>query len=450
MYQSKYFYDKQIRRYLLQVQRMFSGFNVVNGKTNDGKTKFRLVPCVYADMTRLGATYLNNNSENVLNSAPLITYHVTDFQPMPEYRHNPTFEGNSHFTKKQKDEQGSYINKPGKKYTVTQLMPVPFSAMINVDIWTTSLEQKLELLEQITVWFNPGFDFLVSSSPMDMGRKCNIDLENIAWTSRSVPQGASSEIDVMTLTFKLYPIFITTPSKIKRQTLIHTVNTNVHLGDGDMLDKTLDDILNSNNIETTTVTVTPSGYDLNVFKDSGQYYARLESPEGYGSWNEVFSMYGEVVENETNIKIRKTDDFDDESNDIYATYQETNDPQIIQLEFDVDTFNSTTLDPVHKIINPNSGIPSSAEAGSRYLLGDDITIPDWGINASIWDIIEFDGVNWNIVFDASESNTPQYIINLSKMDLYEFVPEDKIWIASVLGTYKEGFWLFDVQKIADC
>lgn len=453
---SEYFYDKQIRRYLLQVIRMFSGFSVFNGKNSNGENSYKMIPCTYADMTRLGATYLSNNSQNMLNSAPMMAVHITDFQPLPEYRHTPHYEGNSRFTQKQQDSNGNYINKPAKKYHIQQLMPVPFTMSINLDIWTTSTDQKLEVLEQLFVWFNPGYEFLVNCSPFDMGRVCNIELENIQWTSRSVPESTSVEIDVATLTFKLYPIFISSPGKIKRQTLIHSVNTNIHVGNSEeVLTNSLDDIFTNNNIETSNIIVTPTGYNLNVYKDSnsnnGDYYAQLVHPEGYGSWENLFDTYGEVVENETYLKIRQSSDADDDTHDIYATYELTNDDTVVKLNFDVDTFRPTTLEPVDKIINPNNGIPSTASMGSRYLIGDDITISDWGINAKMWDIVEMDSSGiWFVSFDSQGENDVQYIKNLKKMDLYVFLPEDREWIAAIQGVYKEGHWLFDIQKIESC
>ena len=444
-----YFYDKQIRRYLLQAIRLFSGFKVDNGKKN-GRTTYKMVPCTYADMTRLGATYLNNNSSNVLNSAPMLTVHITDLQPLTEYRHTPHYEGRSHFTEKQRDENGNYINKPAAKYTVNQLMPVPFTMTINVDIWTSSTEQKHELLEQILVWFNPGFEFRVNSSPVDMGNVSNIELENIQYTSRSVPQGTATEIDVATLTFKIYPVMLSTPAKIRRQRLIQTVYTGLNVDNDNLLVNTLDDVFNQEGITLEPVVVTPSGYDLEITKAGGQFYAKLAHPSGYGNWNDLFKLYGAVEEGVTNIRISQTNDPENNDKLVYGTFFYTDDPEVLRLEFDTDTFHSTTMAPVHAIVNPNNGVPSYAEAGTRLLLAYDIENPSlWGgLEAHTWDIIEtVDGTIWHVAFDASDAidGEEQFVVNLKKMDLYKFTHGE--WISAVLGRYKEGFWSFDVEKI---
>ena len=52
-----YWYDAQIRRYLTQFMRIFSGFKVSEG-VRDGSTYYNRVPVRYADMQRMVLTYL--------------------------------------------------------------------------------------------------------------------------------------------------------------------------------------------------------------------------------------------------------------------------------------------------------------------------------------------------------------------------------------------------------
>ena len=53
-----HFYDEQIRRYVLQFVRMFSGFSVKTGKKmNDGVSDYYMrVPARYGDVSRMAAT----------------------------------------------------------------------------------------------------------------------------------------------------------------------------------------------------------------------------------------------------------------------------------------------------------------------------------------------------------------------------------------------------------
>ena len=53
----QHFYDNQIRRYILQFIRMFSGFTVKTGsKMDDGTTDYYIrVPSRYGDVSRMAA-----------------------------------------------------------------------------------------------------------------------------------------------------------------------------------------------------------------------------------------------------------------------------------------------------------------------------------------------------------------------------------------------------------
>jgi len=326
---------------------------------------------------------------------------------------------------------------------------------LNVDVWTTSTDQKMELLEQILVWYNPGFEFRVNSTSIDMGNVANIQLENIQWTSRSVPQGTSTEIDVMTLTFRIFPVFVSSPAKIRKQTKIHSIYNNLTItsssSDDDLLSNSLNDIFERNNFVLEPVVVTPSGYELEITKKNNSYYAKLRGAAGYGIWDDVFDIYGKVDEGVTNFRIAQTNDPENLDKFIYGTFFYTPDPKEIQLEFDIDTFSSPTLEPVNAIINPNTPTLPTIPEACRFLIAYDIEDPSrWGgIMASQWDIIETidGGITWNVVFSASTHENEEYVVNLTKNDLYKF--SDHEWISAVSGVYAEGYWAFDIEKISE-
>ena len=114
-------------------------------------------------------------------------------------------------------------------------MPVPYLLTINVDIWTSNTDQKLQLIEQIGVLFNPTINLYTNDNPLDWSRLTHLEMTNISWTSRSVPVGVDDPIDVATLTFQM-PIFINPPARVERMNIInniigriHTVDTNTNL-----------------------------------------------------------------------------------------------------------------------------------------------------------------------------------------------------------------------------
>ena len=106
------------------------------------------------------------------------------------------------------DEEGQeYLNYEGKNYTVERLMPTPYKLTFNVDIWSTNTDMKLQILEQILVLFNPSLELQTTDNYIDWTSLTAVMLDSVTWSSRSVPVGVDSEIDVSTLTFST-PIYI--------------------------------------------------------------------------------------------------------------------------------------------------------------------------------------------------------------------------------------------------
>ena len=55
----QFFYDDQIRRFLLQFTRMFSNFQVEYGRDNTGAPTLTRVPIRYGDASRQAATIIS-------------------------------------------------------------------------------------------------------------------------------------------------------------------------------------------------------------------------------------------------------------------------------------------------------------------------------------------------------------------------------------------------------
>jgi hypothetical protein len=148
----QHFYDGQLRRYLIQVIRLLSNFVV---KYSDG-TLVR-VPVLYGDQDKQAATIINQNSENSLgSSAPRIAVYISDLDLARDRLGDSTYVGKLNIRERDIDQDtGTYNYSQGNNYTVERLMPTPFDLSLKVDIWTTSTDQKLQILEQILTLFNP-------------------------------------------------------------------------------------------------------------------------------------------------------------------------------------------------------------------------------------------------------------------------------------------------------
>ena len=113
----QYFYDKQIRRYIQQFIRLFSGFSVQMGKNKEsGLPVFHKVPVRYGDINRMAAHITRENSENIMNTVPFISCYVTNLNLIPERRtYQDHVDKVQVYEKKYDQTTGEYKNEKGKR-----------------------------------------------------------------------------------------------------------------------------------------------------------------------------------------------------------------------------------------------------------------------------------------------------------------------------------------------
>ena len=454
---AQFWYDQQIRRYLLQFVRIFNGFQIQSGQKNAGGSSsqvYRTVPMRYADMSRMVAHVLRGNTENALNSTPFMTCHVANLNVARERRHDPKLISSQQIQERKYDSlNDQYTAELGNTYTVDRYMPVPYDLTINVDIWSSNTEQKLQILEQILTLFNPTVEIQANTNPLDWTNITVVELIDIQWSSRSVPQGVDSQLDISTLIFQV-PIWINPPAKVKKQSIIHSIINRIHLDDNltDLeYDKNMQDFFEQfSNLE--EIVVTPQDAQINVTGNTVSLLNAHGINEGY-SWKEFFEQYGEFQASTSKLKLRRSENIEDSTQDIVGTiaYNPTNDNQLI-FTIDSATLPTNTQNAVLKIIDPQKNYPGDGtlagqQAGQRYLIINDINqgSQNWGtVVASANDIIEFDGIQWQVSFDASvNGSTVQYVTNTATNFQYKWTGTE--WIDTYQGTYKPGYWILNLS-----
>lgn len=445
----QYFYDEQIRKYLTQFMRILGGFSVKTGKDRNGAESYIQVPVRYGDINRMAAHILKNQSENMINTVPFISCYVTDMTISSERRMNPTHVDKVKvYEKKFDSEVGEYIDgEVGNTYTIERYMPVPYDLTVQVDIWTSNTDQKLQLLEQLLVLFNPSINLKVNDNPFDWSNLTYTELVNVVWSVRQVPQGTDDIIDVAALNFTI-PVLINPPAKLKRQTLIHSILTEIRkLKEGDSLDWIPGDPIPNKE----WVVVTFENLKLQV-KIDGDRAILLNSTGGMTnqngdplSWANVLKPYGELRLGISNLRLRRGNDIGDLSQDIIAVIDGL-DPvelNVATINIDSTTLPNATISAVDAIINPTRSSPgrnlASAVTGQRYLVLEDVpnTIA-WGVTGALAnDIIQYNGSSWIVSF-KSISNNNAVVLNATTGLYYEW--RNGQWISAVEGTYQNGWW----------
>ena len=70
---------------------------------NDKKVpRYKRVPVAHANISRLGATFQQSNSENMLLHAPAMAFYINDLQPAPDYRQYQHYMHTGRMTEKKK------------------------------------------------------------------------------------------------------------------------------------------------------------------------------------------------------------------------------------------------------------------------------------------------------------------------------------------------------------
>jgi len=470
----QHFYDGQIRRYLTQIVRLMSNFQY-----QDNKGNFTSVPVMYGDLTRQVASIIRDNSENKIPSAPRMAVYVTGLEMDRSRTSDQSYVSKLNVRERSYNaETGEYGGEAGNAYTVERIMPVPYILSVNVDVWATNTDQKLQLLEQILCLFNPSLEIQTTDNYVDWTSLSVVHLENINWSSRTVPVGVDSEIDVSTISFTT-PVFISPPAKVKRLGVITNIITSVFNEDAGTIDfgearPVLDQYSNnplgskSENYDgekreairgdaDALANVNYNNYNI-VILDNAAYIVE-GATVGEISWEPMFEQFAGPYQAGISKLFMQRSDI---PGDVVASFtlDLTNTNRLV-LDFDEDTLPTDTVissdyqnkSKIDYIIDPTSYNPSTIKtAGVRLLILNNIGPHGATTGPSAWenddgtfltaqenDIIEWDGTKWVVVFDASNYDSSViFTTNLNTNVQYKFNGLE--WVKSYEGEYQVGTW----------
>lgn len=483
-----FFYDGQIRRYVTQFMRMFIGFQY-----KDGDGGLRNVPVNYGDLTKQVAQIIRENSENKLPSVPKIACYITGLELDRSRLADPSFISKLSIRERDYTEfdtetgEPVYLNNQGAGYTVERLMPTPFRLSMRADIWTSNTDQKLQLMEQILVLFNPSLEVQTTDNYIDWTSLSVVELTGTTFSSRSIPQGSEVDIDIASLDFEM-PIYISPPVKVKKLGVVQNIIMNMfNEGTGEL--KSLNELaFNSPDgptFSTKSVFTTPGDYGVLLLSgktvtgvDTNSFYLSvlepneavtslgLDIPVKQGSrvdWNKILPAYGTYRPGISQIRFLQPGNYELVGtftiNELDSTY--------LDITFDDDTLpnNSSDIPYVSSIIDPTTFNPLSHWNGinnipnaTRYLILEDIGNVDntdgpdaWknfdgtDFRASANDIIQWNATSksWSVIFDSKNSPDTRYLQNQKTMVQYKWDGDQ--WTLSFEGEYTAGYWSFDLN-----
>ena len=466
----QFFYDAQIERFLAQFIRMVSGFQVEFGNDRQGNKTLQRVPVYYGDGSRQVAAIINNMSENSLPTVPAMTVYINGITYDRDRVQEPNFVGKMQIRQRAFNEDTmEYENRQGNAFTIERLMPVPYTIDLKLDVWTSNTKQKLQLLEQLLILFNPALEIQSTDNYIDWTSLSVVYLDSPTWTSRSVPIGTTDPIDVATLTFKL-PVWISPPAKVKKLGVIQKIIASIHDSDGNLST----DVYSEANLMGQRQYFTPLDYGVllignqltllkvqdieaprepNVTTDNPAETAstKVGTPD---QWRNLVNIYGTLENGVSQVRLLQEDGVTEVVGTV--SYHPTN-ATLLLFNPDIDTYPTNSLTAITAIIDPQRvTIDTSITApstGARYLILNDIGSWDNapGDGASAWrgssgqdlvahanDIIQYDGAQWNVAFDSRSQISVQYVSNLNTGTQYKWTGTQ--WVKSWEGEYKGGLW----------
>lgn len=449
----QFFYDAQIRRFLVQFARIFSNFSVEYGGTNPASQALVRVPVRYGDASRQAQTIIQENSASSMPSTPLITFYITKLEYDRPRLQEPYHVSKVNVRQRTYDpDTNSYETTQGNAFTIERLMPVPYKLTINADIWTSNTNQKFQLAEQIATLFNPSLEIQNTDNYLDWTSLSVVELTNVNWSSRTIPMGTENPIDIFTMTFEL-PIWLSSPAKVKKLGVVEKIIASIYDEQGDAVNA----INSSDLLLGTRQKFTPYNYQTLLIGNKVQAlkYSQTvpvsndnttppESPPSNEFWQTIVGLYGTLRPGISQIRF---DNLWGDGTEVVGTISfDPTDDRFLLIDLDEDTLPQNTLQPVNAVINPltagpGEGLPAAA-SGQRYLVLDDMggETEAWGsfAGARANDIIEYDGSNWFVSFEADASTTIQFVTNITTSLQYRWTGTE--WVKAYEGLYPAGEW----------
>ena len=202
-----YWYDGQLKRYIIQFMAIFSGLQVKIGRT-EGVDKTSLIPVTvhYGNHDRVVASLMADNTQNKPIRLPCMTAYMQSVDLATDLMHGTGIERRRSYVP-----TGGLL--PDDVKVVHQRMPVPYRMGIQLGIYASNTDQHYQMLEQILMLFDPQLLLQSSDAPFDWTRLTTVKLTGISLDQQH-PIGTDRRIIQSTLNFEM-PVYLGSPVDVR-------------------------------------------------------------------------------------------------------------------------------------------------------------------------------------------------------------------------------------------
>lgn len=202
-----FYYNEQLRRYIIQFMAIFGGMRVRVGKTGDLEPRLITVPIAYGSKDRVVAAIKADNTQNKQLRLPIMSAYISELDLAPESRKGVGAERRQTYL-------GTGALFPDDTQVVHQLMPIPYKLTMELSIYASNTDQHLQILEQILILFDPVLQIQTNDDVFDWTKISTVELTSIR-LDENYPAGTDRRIIQSGLLFS-FVVYLSAPANVKK------------------------------------------------------------------------------------------------------------------------------------------------------------------------------------------------------------------------------------------
>lgn len=203
-----YYYNNQLKKYIIQFMNIFYGMQVEVGKRDDQEPQLVSVPVQYGYKDRVVASILSEGTQNKPLRLPTMSAYLNEVRLAPELRRGIGQQRRQTYLP-----TGGLF--PDDIKTIHQLMPIPYRATMELSVYTSNTDQRFQIMEQILMLFDPIVQIQTTDAVFDWTKLTTVELEGVNFDD-NYPTGTDRRIMIVNFTFNL-PIYISAPANVREE-----------------------------------------------------------------------------------------------------------------------------------------------------------------------------------------------------------------------------------------
>ena len=204
----EYWYDKQLKRYLVQFMAIFADMQVQVGWNEDKAPRLINVPIYAASKDRVVASIKAENTQNKPIRLPLFHATISGYDLAPDRRKGVPLERRTAYMP-----TGGVF--PDDINVVNQRMPVPYKLNLELGIIASNKDQEYQIMEQIMMLFNPILQIQRSDDALDWTMITTVELLSIR-SDENLPAGTDRRLLSTVMEFEM-PVHISAPAEVHQR-----------------------------------------------------------------------------------------------------------------------------------------------------------------------------------------------------------------------------------------